>query len=261
MPLNRDYRIKNAIQLIEDTYGDVVSVDAKKKNLIKFGRNENVGSSSFETIWNQGGTETHATGNDIDSISSSNAGDTQTVSIEGHTLSGSDLTFVVQSATLNGQTPVTLGTSLYRTSRMYNTGSTDFAGDVYVFESGGTVTGGVPQTSADIHLKATGADNQSLKCATSLSSVDYLIITQVVGNANRNSNARNVDFRLQVREYGKTFRTLLPFSSANYGGSAVINLDQPIIVPPNSDIRVTAQASGSTTIVSASFHGYLAIIQ
>jgi hypothetical protein len=78
--------IRQAINEIYETYGDIVSVDAKRKSLNKFGRNNVVGTS-FETLSEfQGATsnETFVTSNLIDSISSSNMSDTSiTVTIFG----------------------------------------------------------------------------------------------------------------------------------------------------------------------------------
>ena len=240
-------KIARAIEQIYQTYGDTVSVEAKAKSLNKYGRNDSLGNTSFETVWQRGGNETYATGNDIDSISSSSAGDTQDVVIEGHTIDGNgDLTFVVQTATLNGQTPVTLSTPLYRATRLYNDGSTDFAGTVYVYESGGTVTGGVPQTSADIHIQSSGANNQSLKAATSLSSVDYWLVSQITVAVNR-QQTRSVDFRLQVRNKGKVFRTRYATAAHSNSGAVTIDLDPYLIIPPNSDVVMKAQSSGTGT--------------
>lgn len=243
--------------LVLSAYDDQVSIFEKEKVLVKFGRNDDLGTT-LETVWLQGGNETFAIDNDIDSISSDSADDTQEVVVEGHTISGGELTFVVQTVTLTGQDTATLSTPLYRANRLYNNGSVDFSGTVYVYESGGTVTGGVPQTAADIHLKTDGNNNQSLKCATSLSSQDYWIITGLMGAVDR-QQSRSVDFRLQIREYGKVFRTRYPFSAHSNSGSRFIQLEQPIIAPPNSDVRMLAIASGTTTVVDAAIHGYLAI--
>ncbi len=254
---NSDPRISHAYSVILDQFGDVVRV--KDKSLLKRGRNDDLGTSE-QLVWVQGGFEVYATGNDIDTISSSNAGDTQDVLIEGHTILGNDLTFLVQSATLNGQNEVTLDTPLYRATNIQNDDSTDFGGTVFVYESGGTVTAGVPQVAADIHLETDGTNNQSLKCATSLSSVDYWLITQIEVSVQR-QQVRSVDFMLQIREFGKVFTTIFPISANSSGGSAPITFDPIIICPKNSDIRMTAISSGTSTSVSAFINGYLDIIQ
>lgn len=241
--------IQAAIDEIKRAYSHDVSVDVKAKGLTKFGRNDNIGNSAFETVWLLGDHESYPTGNDIDIITSTDGSDDQEVIVEGHTLSGSDLTFVTQTATLDGTNNVTLATPLYRANRLINNGATDFAGTVTVEDNG---------TSS--HLSTDGTNNQSLKCATSLSSQDYWILTGVSVGVNR-QNSRSVDFRLQVREFGKTFRTIFPISSHTNSGTIFIPFDPCLIVKPNSDVRMIAQSSGTTTGVSAAIHGHLAIIQ
>ena len=68
--------IQNAIDVISDKYGDEVSVEQKKKNLFKFGRNASVGTTGA-TIMTLAGSETEETyvnRNLITTISSSSAG-------------------------------------------------------------------------------------------------------------------------------------------------------------------------------------------
>lgn len=239
------YGLYNSILEIKSLYGDDVSISQKAKSLIKFGKNEDIQAGVAEMVWANGGIETLATGNNIDSIRSDNAGDTQTVVIEGHTISGSDLTFVVQTAVLDGTNRVVLTTPLYRATRLYNDSNVDFAGNIEIYEDGG-----------DRHLFAPIGSNQSLKCATSLSSVDYWLVTQAVFEVKRNANAA-VDFEIQVRLSGKVFRTIF-FSSTNNTGK-VVPFEQPLIIPPNSDVRVLATSNTNSTSVGASLQGYLAI--
>ena len=117
--IDDDPKIAAAIQEIYNTYGDLVSVGSKKKQLIKFGRNTDL-STTQEQVWLQGGTEDLPSDNIINTLVSTNAGDDQTVTIEGHTISGNNLTFVTQPATINGTTDVTLTTSLARATRLLN---------------------------------------------------------------------------------------------------------------------------------------------
>lgn len=244
-----DYTYAWAIRHIAETYGDTVSVDEKAKGLIKFGSNENLSSGVSETVWLLGGDETYQTTNAIDTVVSDNAGDTQDIVIEGHTIDGSgDFTFVSQTATLNGTTNVSLTTSLARASRIYNDDSTDFSGTVTVFENGGTT-----------HLSTNGSNNQSLKCASTISDVDYYIVTALMGSVNRSAQAQ-VDFQFQVREKGKIFRTRYKFTASRDSGTMFIPLKEPIIVPPNSDFRMIATSNQNSVQVEAAVHGKLAII-
>lgn len=246
-------------QAIREIYADDgvrVRPEFKNKTLNKYGKNVDL-STIKEEVWARGGVETLPTTNAIDTISSSNSGDSQDVIVEGHTVDGSgNLTFVVQTATLNGQNKVTLGTPLARSTRIKNNDSDDFAGTVYVYEDD-TLTAGVPQTEAKIHLQTDGNSNQSLKCATSVSQFDYWIITALTLGVNR-QQTRNVDFELQVREKGKVFRVQSPpVSLASQSGGIHVPLHPYLIVKPNSDVRMMAVSSGASTQVEATIHGIL----
>lgn len=236
-----------AIREIKATYGDTVSVYDKNKSLIKFGENATMGSGTQETIW--GLTDAHETylaANSIDSIISS-AADTVDMVVEGHTISGSDFTFVTQTATLTGVVRVVLATPLARVSRIYNVGATDLAGDVTVYINAG-----------DDYITANGS-NQSAKCATTLSSVDYWLITSVVVSVKAGNNAV-VDFELQIRDSGGVFRTVFTTSAGVGSGAVQVAFEEPIIVPPNSDVRMVGTSDTATTKADASIHGQLAII-
>ena len=244
-----DYRIPYAINQIFQDDAVTVSVAEKGKSLIKFGQNSDIDAGVQEMVWEQGGFETYKTANDIDIVVSTAGGDTQEVVIEGHTISGTDLTFVTQTVTLNGTTNVSLTTPLARANRLYNNDSTDFAGVITVEDNG-----------TSVHLSTGSAgNNQSLKCATATSSVDYWIITGLMVSVNR-ANTAVVDFELQVRLPGKVFRTQYALTSSRESGTYKVDFEQPIIVKPNSDIRVLATSSAANTAVQAAIHGYLAIV-
>ena len=251
-----DPRLVQAQKQIFDSFGDRVSVTQKAKTLYKFGRNPDIGTS-IETVWNTGGNETYATDNVIDKFSSSNAGDTQEIIVEGHTISAGKLTFVTQTVTLAGQTETALTTPLARVNRAYNNGTTDFAGTIYIYEDD-TVTAGVPQTASKIHAEVTEG-NQTEKCATSISNADYYIITSFTGYCFTKAS-RTVEFLVELREVGTTNKVFRrTFSTAGSEGKPThIDFDPPFIIPKNYDIRVRAIASANATDVGASFNGYLA---
>lgn len=256
--VNIDFQpdVRHALDVIEGSYGHIASVDQKGKTLLKFGSNDNLGTTEA-TVWEQGGIEVLPTTNSIDTVSSSSGSDTGTVVIEGHTIAANgDLIFSVQSATLSGQTKVPLGTPLARATRIYNSGSDDFVGSAYVYEDD-TVSGGVPQTAAKIHLRTAGGSNQSLKCATAVSANDYWLITQMYASVKK-KQAAFVDFNIQVREQGGVFRTRIPAAVSSTGGAAVQFAFKPLlVVRPNSDIRLNAVSSTSGTAVEGWMNGYL----
>lgn len=257
-----DSRLAHAQQVIQSTYGDTVRI--KPKTLQKFGRNTDIDTGSgFETVMTLPGTETeqtYSTTNDIDSISSSNAGDAQSVVIEGYYLVGSNLYFTVQTATLNGQTRVALSKPLYRATRIYNNGSTDFAGQVYVYVNG-AITAGVPDDATTVRILTESGYNQSTKTATSLSHKDYWIVTGMASSVNRNaSGAANVE--LQIREFGKVWRTIYQNSLNSTGtGAFEVTFDPVLIIPKNADMRVRADSSVNNMSISSRVEGYLALVQ
>lgn len=262
---NYDGTLERAIRRIESQFGDTVLL--KDKGLLKFGRNGSVGTST-ETVMGLQGSEVHetyATTNAIDSISSSDNGDTQSVTIEGHYFDGSNnLVFTSQDVTLQGNTKVPLTTDLCRATRLANNGS-DFAGTVYVYEDDTTTTPGIPDTDSKVHVVSEPGYNQSLKASTSISYQDYYIILALRGSTNRKSTSTFVDFELQTRQLsgttGLAFRTQELWTVSNVSGSFQLDLPEPIIIPPNSDVRIVATSTASATAVTASMNGVLALIQ
>ena len=241
-------------EFIRRNYGHSVSMLGKSKTLIKFGSNNDV-ATSLEDVNNVGGVESLPTDNLITHIASANAGDTHSMVIEGHTIDGSgNLTFVVQSVNLAGQTKTALPTPLARATRAYNDASTSLAGIVYVARDV-TFTAGVP--ASDIHLKVDLGYEQSQKCSTSVSQSDYWAITQLSASVRR-QQTRKVDFYVQIREQGKVWRTRFhPLTVSDTSGTISIHTEIPFIIRPNSDVRVQAVSSGTATEVGAALFGTL----
>lgn len=251
------YRLKHALHEIEAEFG--VQVAIKDKSLLKFGYNPALSAGVAETVWNQGGDETYATGNTIDRISSSSTSDTSvTLRIEGHRLDNGGFDFVVQEVALNGQTPASLSIPIARVSRAFIVGTGNFAGDVYVFESGGTVTAGVPQEAARIHMRIRQGNNQSEKCATTFSRMDYFLVSELFGWPGR-QNSASMEFSFQVRVFGEGFRTRFEWVANTNGGASSIHLDPMLVIPANADCRIRVVSSANTTTAYAAFNGYFAL--
>jgi hypothetical protein len=250
-------RIILALDEVQQTYGH--KIDPKGKSLLKFGAIETLGLTR-ETIWNRAGNETYISDNLITTISSDDAGDSGACALEGHTIDANgDFTFLVQYPVLNGLSEVALETPLARASRIYNDSAIDWAGRIYVYEDD-TVVLGVPQTTAKIHLQSDGAVNNSLKAATTISKDDYWLITSVYGSVNQKTSAV-VDFRYEIREKGKVFRERFLATAKQDGPAVTIALDPCIIVPPNSDFRITGVASTTNVAASAWANGSLCRIR
>lgn len=251
-----DGRLVQAEREIEATFGDRVSIDRKAKSLIKFGRSAELGTIGLETVWTVGGNETYVSDNTISHISSSSALDTQEIYVEGHTVDSGEFTFVTQTATLSGNTKVSLSTPLARVSRISNNGSTEVAGRVVVYEDT-TVSGGVPTDETKIHIDLVDGHQQSFKAATTFSNEDYYVMTGFYGAVSAKQSAA-VDFYVEIRSPNGVFLPKACFTASSSGGNSDVSLDPAIIVPKNSDIRVRCETETNNAVVFGIFKGYLA---
>lgn len=268
--------ILQAERAVLSTYGDTVSVEAKGKSLNKFGKNDDV-STSFETVSQFQGTtinETFVTTNIIDSVVSSSASDTtQTVTIEGHTIDGSgNLTFVSQTADLNGQTEVTLGTPLARANRVFiapsgtfNSPQTATVGIVSVYDNTDGITAGVPDTDAATKVLIAAGETQTEKCATSISSTDYWFLSYAsVAIGDTAGNAAFVTCRIEIRDVfnGGVFRPLGRNFTLWADSVGIYRPFSPyLIVPKNHDVRMVARSNANLAEVYGEIGGFLAAVQ
>lgn len=256
-----DFGVAHALAQILNDYS--ITARVKPKTLLKFGRTSNADAGVKTTVATFQGAvvnETFATGNTIDRIISDSTSDGETVTVEGHTISSGEFTFVTQNVTLNGQTAVTLTTPLARATRAFNTAGTELAGNVYVYENV-TTTAGVPDTAANTKLMIAAGEQQSEKAATTISKDDYWIVTQVFGSVNR-GNSANVDFSLEVRESGGVFRPKVRWTVRSTGQNAILLSVAPhIIIPSNADVRLVATSDTANTIADGWINGYLALDQ
>jgi hypothetical protein len=254
--LHKDPWMEHAKQVIFADDAVNVSLEAKNKDLLKFGRHTDVQTASTTLMTLPSGiyNETYVATNAINSIVSTDAGDTESVKVEGHTISGGDFTFVVQSVTLTGQTAASLGTALARCTRIYNDDSTELAGTVSVTETD-TYTAGVPDTPAGVHCQIRAGEQQSEKAATTLSSVDYWVVTSFYVDM-LEKTAASVDVDLELRLSGKVFRPVVDVS-ASESHRAQFDFQPYLIVPPNSDVRLRGRASANGKDVSGGIVGSL----
>jgi len=251
MPLS-EYWIEHAKRIIRADYGANVSVEAKLKDLHKFGRNTAVGVAG-STIMTLPGSETHETyiaSNLINSIISDDVDDTEIVTIEGHTISGGVFTFVTQSATLNGRTAVALDTDLARVSRVFTNNATPLVVNVYVTETD-TYSLGVPQTDIKVHLMVAIGHNQSEKAATTIEDGTYWVVTIYYGDLlKKTAGFASVEF--EIRLQGKVFRHHCQMDAGRQQYFAPY-----LIIPANADARLVALADASSTDVSGGIQGLL----
>jgi len=253
---NKDPFITHAIQIIKADYGDTVSLEAKNKDLLKFGRNQTVQTIATTLMTLPSGiyNETYVSTNIITTISSTSVSDTQTLTLEGHTISGGLFTFVTQSVTLNGQNQVTLTTPLARANRLFNNDTTDLVGTVYVYEND-TSAAGVPTTATGVHLMIVAGLNNSEKAATTVSNTDYYLITSFYGDCLEKVATFGV-LRLELRLAGKVFRNVIDIAS-NDTNNGTHDFRPYLLIPKNSDIRLRASASANGKDFTGGFQGFL----
>lgn len=251
--------VRYAILEAKEVYG--INVFPKGKSLLKFGKTDNADSAQKTTLMKLNATtfnETYLSANSINKVSSSSTNDGATITIEGHTIdSAGNLTFVVQSIALTGQTAATLATPLARATRAFNSDSTTLAGDVYVHETD-TLSSGVPQTGAKIHLVIAAGEQQSEKAASAVSATDCYFVTEIEGGLERGNVSANADFALEVKLQSGVFRRRWGTTLRSAGTSTAYRQLRPfLIVPPNADFRLVAISDTDNTTISGYTNGPL----
>lgn len=276
-----NYGIKHAIDVISDTYGDTVSVDAKKKGLNKFGARAGIGTT-FGTIMSFQGSEnrlTYPSTNLVDSIISTSSADTsKTYVVEGHTVDGSgNLTFVSQDVTTDasdGQTRAAITTPLRNVTRAYlkpsgtfDSPQTAHAGIISFYDNtNGDNGSGVPTTASAVSMRLEAGQVQSEKAATSISSLDCWLISAIsIAIEDAAPSANYVVFRMVIRDVanGGVFRPLgrdyVAYPDVNQPGR--VPFDPLRIVPKNHNCEILARTDTGTADVFAEAEGYLALVQ
>ena len=257
----QDPDVLQALRVIESTYGDTVSVVSKAKNLLKFGESQQVQTTKTTLMDLPTGVynETYVADNLITHFSSSDAGDSGPMVVEYHTVDGSgNFTFGVQTVTLAGQTKTALTTPAARISRIYNDGSSTWAGTVYVYEDD-TVAAGVPATGAKVHAMITAGKQNSSKGATTISSQDYWLVTAFTADVIEKA-ATFAEVHLEIRNKGKVFREVAHLTVSDDSGHVSYDFKPYVIVPPNSDVRLVGLADTANKYIGGTIDGYLGIV-
>lgn len=169
-------------------------------------------------------------------ISSTNAGDTQSVSIRGITQDAAGVwneETVIMDLAGQTETPIVSGLgnsdAWVRVYRIINLGATSFAGNVYVYEDD-TVSAGAPQTAAKVREVVIDGNNQTemaiytvpdtavneegkrfrVKCA--------VFRGGYVGISRGGATAAAADFTWRARPYGGVFAVKGRVQAQNNGG-------------------------------------------
>jgi hypothetical protein len=217
-------------------------------------------SDGVVTIWDGANDGTvalmnyvYSTTADIDSISSSDAGDTQTVEVQG--LDG-NYNLVVQSVTLNGQNRVALTTSLIRVFRFKNTGTTNFAGQVYVYVNT-ALTAGVPTDTTKVRAAVNDGNNQTLMAVYTVPAGYTGYMRDFYSSTAGSSKNSQYVIDLVARPFGGIFQLKHRKAISDIGTSSDQHkYEEPEVFVEKTDIemRVSATAAGATGCsISAGF--------
>lgn len=266
-----DWRLTYAEQQIKDTYGDTVSINKKLKPLRKFGTNAVVGTTRATVMTLPTGVtdETLPTEDVAISMSSSSGSDTDNnlTLFEGHTSSGTDLTFSTVSnvgISLTGQTAAPLSLSRTRITRARLT--LPAVGDIYFYETGTALSSGVPTDLTKVHMMIPAGEIQTQKASTAVSAVDYWIITNFTAGV-LEKTAAYAQVRVEIKPWTTTTDSWYPATEwltvASGGGTRNLleSNDPYLIVPKNHDVRLTAIADGASTPITGGMAGFLALVQ
>ena len=259
---------------LREYVSQVSNVDLQEgvRTLRKFGRANLVTKSVRNTIMTQGSTavlnETLTTANLVDTLSST-AANTAVLGVQGFTVDTSgDLTFVDQDVTMNGSTGATLGTPLSRITRMYvkegtfASPSASVAINVYASESTNTgLSTGLPSSMAYCKAVMPAGINQTEKAQTCTEDGEYAAIqsvTATVPEAASPTGTAAADISLEVKKKGGVFRPVgLELAVGAQQRTGTVYFDPPVVVPPNSDVRLVGSASTTDLVVSGAINGVL----
>jgi hypothetical protein len=216
----------------------------------KFGENNDVDSGAAEDIWNQGGLMTYSTIADIDTISSSQAADSQQIEIQGL---DSNYNLSTQIATLDGQNKVTISPSLIRVFRMKNLSSTDLTGIVYCYVDS-AITNGVPNDTTKIRAIINATDNQTLMSHYTIPAGKTGFMSNFVTTIGRTITSV-AHMHLNIREFGKSFAVKASFDLDSSSTSIYLRKYEPYLkIDAKSDIKFTcASVTANNTVITAQY--------
>jgi hypothetical protein len=187
---------------------------------------------------------------DIDSISSSNAGDTQDIEIQGLDV---NFAIVTQTVTLTGQTRVALSTDLVRVFRMINVGTTDNAGHVYCYVNG-AITAGVPNDPTTVRAVIQPGNNQTLMALYTIPAAKTGYMRDWFAALTGANKTANYAIELRARPDGEVFQ-LKHLSAISETGTSSIKHEyiEPEVFDAKTDIemRVSVATAGITAAAIA----------
>lgn len=232
------------IPVREHDWGDAFPIN-------KFGRNPDIDSGTVEDVWSQGGTKQYQSAGVSLFASSSNAGDTVDIEMQGLDADGLRQT---QVFTLTGQTKLAIpGTTWLREFVGFNVSSTNLLGDVYIYEDD-TLTGGVPNTAANIRIKIDQAKQRTHMAIYTIPATYTGYMLHWYSSLLRNNTAGAANVEIFARNNGQVF-TSQNIRGEMAGGKSDIDHPYPVALPfdPLTDLRMVADVTGNANDITGGF--------
>ena len=217
----------------------------------KFGRNPDVDSGTIpETVWPYGGVASWSSSAETWYAMSTDASDTAVqVQVEG---CGVSYTEVTQSVTLNGQTPVALGTALLRVNSIRVIGGTQPLGTLYLSRTN-AATAGVPTTASDVRGRVDPADNAGLAAVYTIPAGYTGFLVKLYMEA----SSSDTEIALRSRSQNGVWITRSATRLAA-AGRADVHWEIPLALPEKTDIEVRVTVStNSNNVVTSDFDLFL----
>jgi hypothetical protein len=240
---------------ISASIGDVPGVSFDRK----FGVIDSVQAATPADVWEYGitsGAEKYTFSADgvadIDTMSSSNVGDAEEITIIGLDINGDQ---VIQTKDLNGQNKVTLDTSLWRVNRAFNSNGTDLLGNIYIYVDG-AITAGVPNVVTTVRGYIAIGGGQTLQSVYTVPNGKTAYVVGTESSLTKGVGATAVSATLQgtSRSFGKVFRTQEKFNLVSTGNSSKgYNFPVPLPFPGKTDFVPTVDVSANGVGVSWAF--------
>jgi len=212
----------------------------------------------FVTIWDGAEDNTawelmnvnYSTSADIDSVSSSNAGDSVDVQVQGLD-TNYDLT--LQTVTLNGQTRVALTTNLIRVFRVKNVGSTDLAGHCICYVNT-ALSGGVPSDKTKIRAVVHGDNNQTEMAVYTIPNGKTGYMRSWYASTSGAKKGASHTLKIFARPFGQVFQ-LKHKSSIIEEGSSYVHHEyiEPEVFAEKTDIEMKVNTDQDEASVSGGF--------
>lgn len=230
-----------------------------KTNIHKFGRSGALAQNVVTHVWDYSATEEvyEFSGTaDIDTISSSNVGDTTELELQGLDSNYSEVT---QYKNLTGQTKVVLDTPMIRTFRKKNTGFNDLLGDAYTYPDT-AITNGVPTDTSTVRAYMNNGNNQTLMAIYTIPNAKKGLLNKWFCTLAGKTNAV-VEVQLWARPFGQVFQLKESIAISGTGNSVwAYEYKTPLVFNEQTDFYITADSASVNAVVSAGFDIDLKVI-